>query len=163
MIDIFLQLTYYESNEKYFITRSPHCRILISWVGWRGYNIHIGHYMTIHYSFMSIVRCQKMHCSICAILAKPFNRFKYDEKVKIINDGPPRPDIQLSTQYQDKNGKFIRKFNIRQYTNHSWMCSCSEENRLFCWPCLLFSTTKNIWNGDGVRNLNTLSQVQKKT
>lgn len=105
----------------------------------------------------------ELHCAICLILSKPFNRFQFQEKVDLIKNGAPKPELpELHSTHADKNRTFVRSFNRNQYDSNSWMCGCSQKSRLFCWPCLLFSTSKTIWNNDGVHNLNTLSQVQKK-
>lgn len=108
---------------------------------------------------------EEAHCIICKLRVKPFNRHSFPEKLKIIQDGAPKPPLpELRSTHEDKKGKYIRNFQITQYKLHSWMCGCDKknQNRLYCWPCILFSKTKNIWNSDGASNLNSLGHIQKK-
>lgn len=35
-----------------------------------------------------------------------------------------------------------------------WLCGCSQANKLFCFPCLLFSTSDSVWVKGGYCDLN---------
>src|SRR4029434_1260659 len=37
-----------------------------------------------------------------------------------------------------------------------WRCGCATRNRLYCFPCLLFSTCDNVWTKSGFCDLKNL-------
>lgn len=38
---------------------------------------------------------------------------------------------------------------------------CAKMNRLYCWPCLLFSSEKNTWTKEGVHDLNSFRVLKR--
>ncbi|XP_035205067.1 zinc finger MYM-type protein 1-like [Stegodyphus dumicola] len=51
------------------------------------------------------------------------------------------------------------------YEKFKWLIGCSELNKLYCWPCLLFvviEKDKNIWTKQGYSDLNPLHEAAKK-
>ena len=61
---------------------------------------------------------------------KSFARRNIAEKREIIKSGRPNPFLKT------KIG--TRSFQIRWYEQIEWLCASSPEERLYCWPCLLF-------------------------
>ena len=64
--------------------------------------------------------------------------------------------------HKTKKEVFNRKFNVSQYKLYPWLTGSVVLNKLYCWPCLLFSKTKGSWNSDGFSDLNNLQASQKK-
>ena len=97
------------------------------------------------------------HCVIASILQSPFSRRTIDEKTNILEKARPMPN--LVTNLSTKNTNIIRPFNVLNYEKHEWLSGCSELNKLFCWPCLLFSLPKESSAGSktGFSDLNHLS------
>ncbi|KAL4154101.1 hypothetical protein QTP88_001934 [Uroleucon formosanum] len=70
----------------------------------------------------------------------------------------PCPVIpNLTSVHKDKKREYIRHFNTSQYDNTIWLTGSSVLNKLYCWPCLLFSTENGVWSKVGFDNLNTLT------
>ena len=91
-------------------------------------------------------------------MLKYFSSRPYNEKPKIIEIGRPTPKLKL-TQVQKK---ITRYFNAKFYKNFEWLCGCVHENKMYCWPCLIFGKEKNIWNTNGYSDLNNFSNASKK-
>ncbi|XP_067135315.1 zinc finger MYM-type protein 1-like [Centruroides vittatus] len=97
-------------------------------------------------------------CIISDLLQKPFSRRNAAEKIEIVRNNRPCPEIpNLTSNHKDKNGKYVRHFKISQYVNIPWLAGSKKLNKLFCWPCLLFSTDNGVWSKNGFVNLNCLS------
>lgn len=41
----------------------------------------------------------------------------------------------------------------------NWLTGCQKENKFFCWPCILFSTEKNVWRTSGFNDLNNFHKA----
>ena len=83
----------------------------------------------------------------------------FDDKLKIISAGRPTPNLDLvqTLNRTTKSGrKCTRKFNKSAYESFTWMAGCSKRNSLFCFPCLLFSTKKDVWWTTGFKSLGNL-------
>ena len=58
-----------------------------------------------------------------------------------------------------QNNGFSRKINPKLYEKYSWLCGSRITNKLYCWPCLLFSKKEiSVWNSAqcGYDDLNNL-------
>ncbi|KAF0715097.1 zinc finger MYM-type protein 1-like [Aphis craccivora] len=98
------------------------------------------------------------YCVISDLISKPFSRRSFSEKNEIIKIGRPCPIIpNLTSVHKDKKREYIRHFNTSQYDNTIWLTGSSVLNKLYCWPCLLFSTENGVWSKVGFDNLNTLT------
>lgn len=78
---------------------------------------------------------------------------------------PPRPEIHLVQDCSLQNKKFKRVFKTEQYKTASWLCGCSRFNAVFCFPCLIFSSNKEVsaeWTKTEVTDLAYLSTKIKK-
>ncbi|XP_072379856.1 zinc finger MYM-type protein 1-like [Diabrotica undecimpunctata] len=97
-------------------------------------------------------------CVIEKLLSSPFSSLSYSQKLQIIQDGPPRPFLNITTQLKS----CVRHFNTDLYKSVHWLCGCQKLNRLFCWSCLLFSADKNVWTKLGYNDLNNVHRTQKR-
>ena len=97
------------------------------------------------------------NCVIVNLVNRPFGSLCIQDKFKIINAGKPRPQLNLTS----KTKTYTRHFNDRLY-DITWLCGSRQLNKLFCWPCLLFSKEKNVWNTGGFSDLNNLHKAEKR-
>lgn len=98
-------------------------------------------------------------CVISELLSKPFSRRNIYEQNAIIDAGRPCPMIlNFKSIPMFRNKKFVSYayFNTSLYNNTIWLTGSSVLNKLYCWPCLLFSTENSVWSKRGVDNLNLL-------
>lgn len=74
---------------------------------------------------------------------------------------------ELKGLLQTTGQKITRSFQTEWYTPKDWLCGCATRNRLFCFPCLLFSTCDNVWTNTGFcdsKNLpRSLSKHERST
>jgi hypothetical protein len=80
------------------------------------------------------------HCVIEKLLQTPFSSLSYNDKLKIIQEGAPKSNVNLHTQIRT----CTRHFNTSLYEAIPRLCWCDKRNKLFCWPFLLFSTEKHV-------------------
>jgi len=75
--------------------------------------------------------------------ATNFSSLSYEEKRSVLDAGRPTTELKLVKQ----NNVFLRKFNPKLYKTYSWLCGSSITNKLYCWPCLLFSKKESsVWS-----------------
>ena len=53
-------------------------------------------------------------------------------------------------------------FHKEWYTRKEWLFGCALRNCLFCYPCLLFSTSDNVWTKTGFCDLKNLPRSLSK-
>lgn len=102
---------------------------------------------------------------IVSLLEKPFSSLSIDDKLAIINEGRPTPEMpKLKTQCVSKRQTFVRYFENHQYEKCKWITGSHIRNKLYCWPCLLFykESEKCVWNVFGFSDLNHLSAAKIK-
>lgn len=96
---------------------------------------------------------------------KCFSRLTFIQKKALIDQGRPCPDLDISTKVKIKktvdNMLCTRHFRKELYNISDWLCGCGVSNKFFCWPCLLFSTKKTVWNNRGYDDLNHLNTAVK--
>lgn len=64
---------------------------------------------------------------------------------------------------RQKTGERItRSFQMEWYQRKDWLCGCAARNRLFCFPCLLFSASNNVWTNEGFCDLKNLPRSLSK-
>jgi hypothetical protein len=93
--------------------------------------------------------------SVNSLLEKPYYTLSLEEKIEIKRLGGPVPKLEINQQVKSKSrGTSVQHFNVETYTKHGWLCGCSIRNLLFCFPCLLFSTSaktkERAWTKKGV-------------
>ena len=72
-----------------------------------------------------------------------FSKLSFQSKVNILKKGRPIPDLKNLLQTTGRK-KVNRSFYEECYTRKEWLCGCALRNCLFCYPCLLFSTSDNV-------------------
>ena len=95
---------------------------------------------------------------------KSFTSLSYQEKKEIVDSGKPTPQLNTSKQ----NKKCVRKFNSEIFNNVYWICGSAASNKLYCWPCLLFSKDDSEWSSpyrgyNDLNNLHTAISRHEKT
>lgn len=98
-------------------------------------------------------------CIVCQVVVKGFSTYIFEEKKQIISNGRPTPSIPNLTK---KTKLYIRHFQKETYKTCEWLTGCENKSLLFCWPCLLFSSEKNLWNKNGFSDLNNLHKLIKR-
>ena len=103
-------------------------------------------------------------CAIEALLKNSFSSLSFADKLSIVQKDKPKATLEnLNRQCQYKGRKsFTRHFNVKYYETVPWLCGCNNLNKLYCWPCLLFSQEKNVWNHGGFDDLNNLHKAQRR-
>lgn len=76
---------------------------------------------------------------------RPFSTLNFCEKQEIVKSDRPKPVLKYLKTVIKKSG-VVRTFNTDLYDNHIWLCGSESFNKLYCWPCLLFSNEKSTWN-----------------
>lgn len=101
------------------------------------------------------------------LLCRNFASLPHDEKLFIKNNGRPTPNMVslVNTAVGGKGSN--RSFNVNWYQKYQWLTGSETRNKLFCWPCLLFSTNlvddkQNPWSRGGYDNLKDLFRALQK-
>lgn len=96
--------------------------------------------------------------SIQSLRSVPFSRRTFEEKKTIISSGRPTPEVNITKTAKN----FVRHFQASTYEKHKWLAGCPQVSKLFCWPCLLFSTEHTVWTTTGYGDLNNLHTAMSK-
>ncbi|KAJ4930678.1 hypothetical protein JOQ06_024986 [Pogonophryne albipinna] len=91
---------------------------------------------------------------------KHFSKLDFQSKQAVINNGRPMPE--LKDLLQTNGQKITRSFQTEWYQRKDWLCGCATKNRLYCFPCLLFSTSDNVWTNIGFGDLKNLPRSLNK-
>lgn len=106
-------------------------------------------------------------CELCAgdvclnkLNTSAFSALSFEEKIKIVVKGRCVPRLDLT----QKKGNTTRSFNKKYYDSYNWLAGCLHTNKLFCFPCLLFSNkdNKNVWISNGYSDLNNFHKAAAK-
>jgi hypothetical protein len=97
------------------------------------------------------VSCDNHHV-IEKLLQTPLSSLSYDDKLKILEEGAPKPNLNLHTR--------IKTCSL--YEAIPWLCRCDKLNKLFCWPCLLFSKEKYVCKSAGYNDINNIYKSDKR-
>ena len=98
-------------------------------------------------------------CIIEQLLVKSFGSYTFVEKQNIINIGRPTPKL---LDLKTKCKKNVRYFNFSYYDSNKWLSGCQYTQKLYCWPCLLFSHESNIWSKYGCNDLNNFHNLKHR-
>ena len=90
-----------------------------------------------------------------------FSKLSFQSKVNILKKGRPILDLKNLLQTAGRK-KVNRSFHKERYTRKEWLCGCALRNSLFCYPCLLFSTSDNVWTKTGFCDLKNLPRSLSK-
>ena len=90
----------------------------------------------------------------------PFSRLSQQEKLELKRLGPSRPELIRS----ESSSSTSRKFSQSCYTKYEWLTGCSQTQKVYCFPCLLFgeSQREKAWTGKGINDLKHFSEKVKK-
>lgn len=88
---------------------------------------------------------------------RQFSTLDFNGKREIITNGRPMPELKGLLQTAGRK-TITRTFQLEWYTRMEWLCGCAIKNRLYCFPCLLFSTVSNVWTTHGFSDLNNLTR-----
>ncbi|XP_053577418.1 zinc finger MYM-type protein 1 isoform X2 [Bombina bombina] len=86
-----------------------------------------------------------------------FSKLNFQSKQMVINNGRPMPELKDLLQ-MDGQKKITRVFQPEWYQRKEWLCGCATKKRLYCFSCILFSTTENVWTNLGFGDLKNLSR-----
>lgn len=89
-----------------------------------------------------------------------FSKLSFENKKHIISLGRARPE-NLTIDYKRKDG-FTKHFSSSCYVKYSWITGSCKLNKLFCFPCLLFSDSNGVWSRTGFSDINNLTNSAKK-
>ncbi|XP_065091089.1 zinc finger and BTB domain-containing protein 17 isoform X4 [Ochlerotatus camptorhynchus] len=103
------------------------------------------------------------HCAICLLKRNPLDTLNGSTIASIIAQGRPTPALPgLSKECRYKGKVFTRRFKKDNYFRYNWLSGCGVENKLFCWPCYIFSTDPtDTWGFKGFDGLSNFSNSVK--
>jgi hypothetical protein len=90
---------------------------------------------------------------VMSLLNVPFSRRSEIEKRQILELGRPTPILSIISG----NRNHTHTFQNSWYSTHRWLCGSIFKESLFCWPCLVVGTVKNIWKSNGFKDLKNFS------
>lgn len=100
-------------------------------------------------------------CVIEELLTNKFSCKSFQEKLEIVKNGRPRPELtSLTSEHECQKKEYTRHFSLQQYTSVPWLTGCEHLNKLFCWPCLLFSNDDDVWTKIGLSNFCHMHSAQ---
>jgi hypothetical protein len=98
-------------------------------------------------------------CVTDYLLSNSFLNLSFENKKYIIQLGRARPDMIID--YRRKDG-FSKHFHSNLYDKYSWLTGSCKLNKMFCFPCLLFSDSSSVWSRTGFTDINNLTNSAKK-
>ena len=66
--------------------------------------------------------------------SRPFSSRSFQEKKIIIDTNRPMPE--LTEKHKNRN------FQKKWYNDIDWLCGSKTNEKVYCWPCLLFQPKK---------------------
>lgn len=96
---------------------------------------------------------------VYSLTKEHFKQRTFAEQLQLVLNGKPQPDLSsLRTEHKEKSRTYARNFNsANNYKKYVWLTGSNFLNKLFCWPCLLFSTDySSCWTNTGFNSLNYL-------
>ena len=101
--------------------------------------------------------------SVFSLQEHPFTRRPLEEKKRIKELGPDRPDLNIHQQASDRGRAYNWGFNHSCYDKRSWLAGCAISKAFYCFPCLLFQSvgTEALWTTTGVQDLKHLTEKCK--
>lgn len=79
-----------------------------------------------------------------------FHKLSFMLKKKIIDLGRSTPSMTI--EYKRKDG-FVSHFNASLYQKYTWLTGSCKLNKMFCFPCLLFSNSPSVWSRTGYADI----------
>jgi hypothetical protein len=102
-------------------------------------------------------------CVTDYLLTNPFGRLSYPDKLKIAQSKRvgAMPKMIITAKRGGKSNSNYH-FHENLYEKYSWMCGSCKLNKMFCFPCLLFSNSDCVWTKTGYSDLGNLTNSSKK-
>ena len=89
------------------------------------------------------------------LIAKTFVTRTDSEQDEILQNGRPMPVLRVTSGN--------RSFQEHWYARKEWLCGSESLQKLFCWPCILFSPgTSRSWTLNGYANMHGFLSDCKK-
>ncbi|KXJ79117.1 hypothetical protein RP20_CCG002318 [Aedes albopictus] len=103
------------------------------------------------------------HCAICLLKQNPLETLSGETIARIVAQGRPTPALPgLSKECRYKGKVFTRRYKKDNYFRYNWLSGCCIENKLFCWPCYIFTTDPtDTWGFKGFDGLSNFSNSVK--
>ncbi|XP_055623993.1 myoneurin isoform X3 [Toxorhynchites rutilus septentrionalis] len=103
------------------------------------------------------------HCAICLLRRCPEDKMSMKIISSIISRGRPTPALPcLAKECRYKGKVFTRRFKKDNYSRYDWLTGCEIQNKLFCWPCYIFTTDPtDTWGYKGFDGLSNFSNSVK--
>ena len=98
------------------------------------------------------------------LLKNRFSLQKSEFQIKVLNSGRFIPSTSVAKLTQ-KDGSKIRKISPNHFKTFKWLTYSTEENKLYCFDCLLFCTdncVENQWCKTGYKNLKNIMARGRK-
>lgn len=101
---------------------------------------------------------------VCNLLETPFRRWTEEDKRDVLLQGRPTSVINIGVKKEfKKSGKSYNiNFKSSWFLEFNWLCSSAVLQKLFCWPCLLFSNKQSVWNRDGFTDFLNITRSLRK-
>ena len=89
------------------------------------------------------------------LLGRSFSSRSQSEQKDIARMSRLMPKLSIKTR--------DRTFQESWYSRRDWLCGSAKKNRLFCWPCLLFRSSKSsTWAFSGYANMHSFTSDCQK-
>lgn len=88
-----------------------------------------------------------------------FYKLSFENKKHVIQLGRALPDMTIN--YKRRDG-FFKHFHKSLYDKYTWMTGSCNFNKMYCFPCLLFSESNSVWSRTGFADINNLVNSAKK-
>ncbi|XP_048085448.1 zinc finger MYM-type protein 1-like [Alosa alosa] len=97
--------------------------------------------------------------SVVSLQTCPFASRSLEERRRIKELGPDRPDLHIQQQSNNRSRTYTRSFSRSFYDKRGWLAGCGVRNAFYCFPCLLFQSpgTEGVWTKTGVQDLKHLA------
>lgn len=90
-------------------------------------------------------------CIIDSLRKVSFGSHNFEDKKLIIINGRPMPKMD---DLKTKTKSCFKHFRADvYYDKFKWLTACADSKKLYCWPCLIFNTDKNVWNSQGFSDI----------
>ncbi|KAM3597036.1 uncharacterized protein V6R79_025189 [Siganus canaliculatus] len=94
---------------------------------------------------------------VADIIATPFSRWTFQEKMDIVRQGWLTPELASLSQ-QGKG--FVRHCQSNNYERYQLLTASPKRGKLYCWECLLFASDRfGVWSNTGFANLSCLTKA----
>lgn len=111
--------------------------------------------------FIQVITATRMASIVDKILHQPFSLLNYQDKIRIKNEGPPRPKLKNLTQTGKSQSRGF--CSETYYTRFTWLTGSEMKVKLFCWSCLLFPSSNNeTWQRSGFCDLKNLQRALER-